>query len=141
MVGLYSVDSVHSSLISVPFTAVASETLNRLKTPTHDSQLNPTLYVGQCAYGLYAVSSLVDEGVLTISANDPGLFPYLIEGPKNKPETPPVPVGQNESAVNSSAQINETDVELERDLHLQDFVLLGKDLRALCPFDFCVGHS
>lgn len=126
VVALYSVDYTHSSLISVPFTSIASETLNRLTTPAarDNSQLSPTLYIGQCAYGFYAVPSLVDETVLTISS---GTFPYLIEGPaidNNKPG----PGKESQPASNLYAQENETSTD---EVDKEDFILLGMFFKPL----------
>lgn len=85
IIALYSIDASLSNLISVPFTSVAAETLDRIKSPDSskdNSKLLPTLYVGECPFGLYAVSSLVDDTVLTISDKMPG-FP-LLEGPSKE---------------------------------------------------------
>ncbi len=45
-----------------------------------ETQLFPTLYVGEFAHGLFAVPSLVDEQTLLISPARN--TPLLIEGPK-----------------------------------------------------------
>jgi len=82
IIALYSIDTSLNSLISVPFTSVAAETLEKINSPEgskDNSKLLPTLYVGECPFGLYAVSSLVDDSVLTISDKMPGL--PRIEGP------------------------------------------------------------
>lgn len=41
--------------------------------------LSPTLYVGDHSYGLYALPSLVDQNVVTITASENG--PLLLGGP------------------------------------------------------------
>lgn len=40
---------------------------------------SPTLYIGEHHHGLYALPSLVDQNVVTISASNSG--PLLLEGP------------------------------------------------------------
>ncbi|XP_014471160.1 PREDICTED: serine/threonine-protein kinase/endoribonuclease IRE1 [Dinoponera quadriceps] len=69
-------------LLTVPFTSIAEETLDsllgRLAAKSTDIQLFKTLYVGQHRYGLYALPSLVDTDMTTISNNIEHL---LLEGP------------------------------------------------------------
>ncbi|CAG7727004.1 unnamed protein product [Allacma fusca] len=102
VIALYSIDTSLSSLVSVPFTAVASETLNRIKSPAaerDESKLLPTLYIGECPYGLYAVPSLVDETVYTISNTNREL--PQIAGPKGSIEN-------NYPSVNEDAATDST---------------------------------
>lgn len=53
---------------------------------------SPTLYVGDHTYGLYALPSLVDQNVVTITASDSGPLllggPHAPTGPKPYPEYP-----------------------------------------------------
>jgi len=132
IIALYAIDPTLGNLVSIPFTSVAAETLDRIKTPAaarDNSQYLPTLYVGECATGLYAVSSLVDDSVLTISSASRE-FQYLLEGPKKENagvafdppgEVKPEPDGSSNQQ-NISIDLGSSDSgEAEK-----DFVLLGK---------------
>ncbi|KAK7794108.1 hypothetical protein R5R35_012602 [Gryllus longicercus] len=87
VIAIYMVES--DSLVSVPFTSVAEETMNNLvahfsSSPnpiieTDDMKLYPTLYVGEHHHGLYALPSLVDENTITIRSVPAG--PLLLDGP------------------------------------------------------------
>ncbi|CAL8124111.1 unnamed protein product [Orchesella dallaii] len=81
VIGMYTIDGTTTNLVSVPFNPIASDTLNRLKNTNteNNKHLSPTTYVGECAYGLYAVPALADGQVLMISAG--ASLPPLIEGP------------------------------------------------------------
>ncbi|ODN01595.1 Serine/threonine-protein kinase/endoribonuclease ire-1 [Orchesella cincta] len=61
VIGMYSIDGTTTNLVSVPFNPIASDTLNRLKNTNteNNKHLSPTTYVGECAYGLYAVPALL----------------------------------------------------------------------------------
>ncbi|XP_050310962.1 serine/threonine-protein kinase/endoribonuclease IRE1-like isoform X2 [Anthonomus grandis grandis] len=76
-------------LVKVPFTSLSNHTINYLATeidlhkglmdnPNH-MKLYPTLYIGEHHHGLYAIPSLVDQNVVTITASDEG--PLLLGGP------------------------------------------------------------
>lgn len=41
--------------------------------------ISPTLYIGEHTYGLYALPSLVDQNMVTITSSEAG--PLLLEGP------------------------------------------------------------
>ncbi|OAD60687.1 Serine/threonine-protein kinase/endoribonuclease ire-1 [Eufriesea mexicana] len=75
------------TLLTVPFTSVADETLNillkRFANKPSDIQLFPTLYIGQHRYGLYALPSLVDSTIAPISSN---IGQLLLEGPLSVPQ-------------------------------------------------------
>lgn len=82
VVGLYTIDGPSTNLVSVPFNPIASDTLERLKggqSASTSKALSPTTYVGECAYGIYAVPALADEHVLVIGEG--GSLP-LLEGPE-----------------------------------------------------------
>ncbi|KAK5641329.1 hypothetical protein RI129_009876 [Pyrocoelia pectoralis] len=106
VVAIYIMDPY--GLLSLPFTSMANHTIGHLATdwithqqpfqyqPTH-MKLYPTLYVGEYMYGLYALPSLVDQNMVTITASEVG--PLLLEGPdlpkcQQPPPTYPVP-GKN----------------------------------------------
>ncbi|CAG9763228.1 unnamed protein product [Ceutorhynchus assimilis] len=76
-------------LIKVPFTSLSNHTINYLASeiekhnglidnPNH-MKLYPTLYIGEHHHGLYAIPSLVDQNLVTITASDNG--PLLLGGP------------------------------------------------------------
>lgn len=82
-------------LIKVPFTSLSNHTIHYLASeidfhnglvdnPNH-MKLYPTLYVGEHHHGLYAIPSLVDQNVVTITASDDG--PLLLGGP-HAPDPP-----------------------------------------------------
>ncbi|CAL7941148.1 unnamed protein product [Xylocopa violacea] len=75
------------SLLTVPFTSVADETLDlllkRFANKPSDIQLFPTLYIGQHRHGFYALPSLVDSTTVTISSN---IGQLLLEGPLSVPQ-------------------------------------------------------
>ncbi|KAF7265858.1 hypothetical protein GWI33_020928 [Rhynchophorus ferrugineus] len=82
-------------LVKVPFTSLSNHTIYYLATeinvhnglidnPNH-MKLYPTLYVGEHHHGLYAIPSLVDQNVVTITSSDTG--PLLLGGP-NAPDPP-----------------------------------------------------
>ncbi|KAG4073537.1 hypothetical protein HA402_000761 [Bradysia odoriphaga] len=78
-------------LLSVPFTTVSDETLNGIIEYARDGQKNDiklfqTLYVGEHHTGLYALPSLVDKKVATISSDPPV---KLIDGPNTDGELNP----------------------------------------------------
>lgn len=83
VIAMYSIDAHSTNLLSVPFNPIASDTLERLKSEKTSSNkaLSPTTYVGECAFGLYAVPALADEHVLVIGEGSK--LPPLIEGPLN----------------------------------------------------------
>ena len=116
VIALYSVDVGTSTLISVPLTVVAPETLNRFKAPSADgardnSKLLQTLYIGECPFGLYALPSLVDDTVYTIASSSPE-NPYLIEGPK-------------ENSSNDKLKADNDGNETETNTENAEFLLLG----------------
>jgi hypothetical protein len=121
--------------MSIPFTAVAVETLNRIRTPSGsvNSPLLPKLYVGECPYGFYAVLSSVDESVMTIPSGGPRL-PYLLEGPKKIMADEP-------SASSGSEHINpEKDSNSSNSAEVgSDFILLG--LFSVLNLEFCFLHA
>ncbi|XP_044252297.1 serine/threonine-protein kinase/endoribonuclease IRE1-like [Tribolium madens] len=91
VVAAYVLDS--DGLLVAPFTSLANHTLNYLTTELlshvgpqpQRMKLYPTLYVGDHRYGLYAIPSLVDQNVVTITASDGG--PLLLGGP-HAPDLP-----------------------------------------------------
>ncbi|XP_044759488.1 serine/threonine-protein kinase/endoribonuclease IRE1 [Coccinella septempunctata] len=104
VVGIYLLDT--DGLLTVPYTMLANHTIAYLSSEFSADhifdqksrmKLYPTLYIGQHKSGLYAIPSLVDQNVVTITASDAGKL--LLSGP-NGPEEPqpypdvPIP-GQN----------------------------------------------
>ncbi|KAL3272858.1 hypothetical protein HHI36_014319 [Cryptolaemus montrouzieri] len=93
VVGTYLLDS--DGLLTAPYTILANHTISYLTSElvSNDEsflqssrmKLYPTLYVGQHNFGLYALPSLVDQNVVTITASDAGRL--LLTGP-NAPDTP-----------------------------------------------------
>ncbi|KAK9885458.1 hypothetical protein WA026_010953 [Henosepilachna vigintioctopunctata] len=93
VVGAYLLDS--EGLLSAPYTTLANHTISYLSSnvfsnnegffQSNGMKLYPTLYVGQHSNGLYAIPSLVDQNVVTITASDAGRL--LLSGP-NAPDTP-----------------------------------------------------
>lgn len=105
LVGTYLLDK--DGLLSVHYTTLANHTIDYLTSELLSNQgtllqnshmkLYPTLYIGQHPHGLYAIPSLVDQNVVTITGSDSGKL--LLSGP-NTPDMPqsypeyPLP-GQN----------------------------------------------
>lgn len=93
VVAVYLLDN--EGLISVPFTSLSNHTLHYMSNNLlsadgsfqHNQNLKfyPTLYVGEHLFGLYALPSLVDQNVVTITSSENG--PLLLDGPNN-PEWP-----------------------------------------------------
>ncbi|XP_019770362.2 serine/threonine-protein kinase/endoribonuclease IRE1 [Dendroctonus ponderosae] len=80
-------------LIKVPFSSLSNHTIHYLASeigehnglvdnPNH-LKLYPTLYIGEHHHGLYAIPSLVDQNVVTITASDEG--PLFLEGASPDP--------------------------------------------------------
>ncbi|KAG5868801.1 hypothetical protein JTB14_032700 [Gonioctena quinquepunctata] len=88
VIGLYLLDS--EGLLSLPFTSLANHTLSNLRNElilkdgllynTNHMKLYPTLYIGEHLYGMFALPSLVDRNVVTITGSDYGLL--LLDGPE-----------------------------------------------------------
>ncbi|KAK4874212.1 hypothetical protein RN001_013572 [Aquatica leii] len=98
VVSVYILDS--SGLLTLPFTNMANHTISHMATHllTHQQpfqyqptnmKLYPTLYVGEYMYGLYALPSLVDQNLVTITASEVG--PLLLEGPGAPDSAEPYP--------------------------------------------------
>ncbi|KAF5287499.1 hypothetical protein FQA39_LY04127 [Lamprigera yunnana] len=88
VVAVYLIDS--NGLLTLPLTTMANHTISHmancllaLQLPFQyqpiQMKLYPTLYVGEYAHGLYALPSLVDQNLVTITASEVG--PLLLEGP------------------------------------------------------------
>ncbi|CAH1996027.1 unnamed protein product [Acanthoscelides obtectus] len=87
IISIYLLDK--EGLISIPFTSLANHTITYLieQLQTNDGflqssshmKLYPTLYIGEHNHGLYALPSLVDQNVVTITASDSG--PLLLGDP------------------------------------------------------------
>ncbi|XP_074039419.1 serine/threonine-protein kinase/endoribonuclease Ire1 isoform X2 [Leptinotarsa decemlineata] len=88
IIGIYILDS--EGLLSLPFTSLANHTISNFRNElllndgllynTNHMKLYPTLYVGEHSCGLFALPSLVDQNVVTITSSDSG--PLLLDGPK-----------------------------------------------------------
>ncbi|CAH1180370.1 unnamed protein product [Phaedon cochleariae] len=102
VIGVYLLDS--DGLLSLPFTSLANNTIAQLTNElvsndgllhkTNHMKLYPTLYIGEHLHGLFALPSLVDQSVVTISGTVNG--PLLLGGPHASesyriPEVYPVP--------------------------------------------------
>ncbi|XP_043279722.1 serine/threonine-protein kinase/endoribonuclease IRE1 isoform X2 [Venturia canescens] len=85
VIGAYTFSK--DGLVTVPFTSVAEGTLtNLLQTfslERSDVKLFPTLYIGEHRHGLYALPSLVDYSIPTISSNAGHM---MLEGPHTIPD-------------------------------------------------------
>ncbi|XP_018329756.1 serine/threonine-protein kinase/endoribonuclease IRE1 isoform X2 [Agrilus planipennis] len=87
-----------SGLVAVPTTSLANHTLSHLTSyldePSQPAsiKLYPTLYIGEHTTGLYAIPSLVDENLVTITASDGG--PLLL-GAYGNPDYPRPISGKN----------------------------------------------
>ncbi|KAJ6643328.1 Serine/threonine-protein kinase/endoribonuclease ire-1 [Pseudolycoriella hygida] len=105
-------------LLSVPFTTVSDETLIGIIEYARDGQKNNiklfhTLYVGEHSTGLYALPSLVDKKVATISADPPV---KLIDGPNSDSDLNP-----NLVYLNTLLKNNEQDNQQ----HHRNVIVLG----------------
>lgn len=95
-VGIYLLNS--EGLLTVPYTILANHTITYLSSELSVDhifdqkgriKLYPTLYIGQHESGLYAIPSLVDQNVVTITASDAGKL--LLTGPYGSDEPQPYP--------------------------------------------------
>jgi serine/threonine-protein kinase/endoribonuclease IRE1 len=120
VIAVYSVDEATSNLISVPFNPIAPETLDKLKTAASQSTqpLSPTTYIGESNYGLYAVSTLVDDTVLLMSSDGTTPFPPLLEGP--------IAQSASDSTVNSGrVDFNNPDSQGNASIEGGDVIIYG----------------
>uniref|UniRef100_A0A1B6C1J1 non-specific serine/threonine protein kinase n=1 Tax=Clastoptera arizonana TaxID=38151 RepID=A0A1B6C1J1_9HEMI len=93
----------NQELISIPFTSVEENTLDRLQFSNMRDKLYPTLYVGEHLHGLYALPALI--------GHPPELFyarVLLIEGPKPPLKNENVLIGHYKVPVNGHAQLQIT---------------------------------
>lgn len=134
VVGIYKMDN--EALLKVKVNHIAKETLTHLigantSSSSHENTflgdggeivLQPTLYIGEHAGGLYALPSLVEEGSPLVEAKV-----LLIEGPK--PVAPSTPqskdaVSSREPSVNSSPPVRRP-VQQPKVLEPKAALLLG----------------
>ncbi|KAG7210888.1 hypothetical protein KM043_012369 [Ampulex compressa] len=126
VIAMYTVSK--DGLITIPFTSVADGTLDllleRFATKPSDVQLYPTLYIGQHRHGLYALPSLVDSSMVTISNKIEHL---LLEGPLSssqfhKNENNGIPLPGDHVYI---ADVNTADADYQSVRHDQTIVMLG----------------
>lgn len=97
----------------------------KLKTGFLNVFSSPTLYVGEHLYGLYALPSLVDQNVVTITASQDG--PLLLSGP-HAPSSPkpypeyPLP-GRNYRLPQSISRMGSENVYFLKFYHFQTSIM------------------